>query len=52
MDNYKFEYHEGVYAAGNDIPFDENKSQAWQDGWKDGNATINGSEFDIDVSTL
>lgn len=52
MDNWNFEYHEGVWAAGNGIPFNKNKSRAWQEGWKDGNATINGSVFDFDASTL
>ena len=52
MNNYKREYHEGYYAAGNNIPFDENKSQAWKDGWNDGFESINGSEFDFDINEI
>ena len=52
MNDYELEYHEGMYAVGNDIPFDETKSQAWKDGWNDGYGTLNGSEFDIDISKL
>ena len=35
MDNYKVEYLIGYMAAGNGIPFDENQSNAWKDGWND-----------------
>ena len=37
---YKMEYHEGYYAAGNGIAFDETKSKAWQEGYDDGIAAI------------
>lgn len=39
---WKIEYHDGYYSAGNDIPFDENKSMAWKEGCWDGMATLMG----------
>ena len=33
---FNIEYHEGYYAVGNNIPFDENKSKDWKEGWNDG----------------
>lgn len=39
--DYKLEYHEGYYAAGNGIPFDESWSDAKKEGYRDGKATIN-----------
>lgn len=41
---YKFEYHEGYYAAGNNISYDENKSDAWKEGYADGIASLYGDE--------
>ena len=38
----KFEYHEGYFCAGNGIPFDENQSEDWKEGYQDGMATLNG----------
>ena len=29
---FNMEYHEGFYAVGNNIPFDENKSKDWKEG--------------------
>lgn len=40
----KLEYHEGYYAAGNDIPYDENASEAWKEGYRDGCASLFGDE--------
>ena len=37
----KIEYHEGYFCAGNGIPFDENQSEAWKEGYQDGMATLN-----------
>ena len=39
--DWKMEYHEGYYAAGNGIPFDESWSDAKNEGSRDGKATIN-----------
>lgn len=47
----KVEYHEGYYAAGNNIPFDENKSQEWKDGWNDGFESIYG-DTDLDINEI
>lgn len=33
---FNMEYHEGFYAVENNIPFDENKSKDWKEGWNDG----------------
>lgn len=38
----KLEYHEGYYAAGNGIPFDESWSPAQQEGYHDGIQSIYG----------
>ena len=38
----KIEYHEGYFCAGNGIPFDENQSEDWKEGYQDGMATLNG----------
>ena len=47
----KIEYHEGYFCAGNGIPFDENQSEDWKEGYQDGMATLNGDQnnmtFDI-----
>lgn len=45
LSEYKLEYHEGRYAVCNGIPFDENKSQGWKDGWHDGYEYLYGDEF-------
>ena len=37
----KIEYHEGYFCAGNGIPFDENQSEDWKEGYLDGMATLN-----------
>ena len=42
---WKLEYHEGYYAAGNEIPFDESKSDAWKEGYRDGEATLYGDDY-------
>lgn len=42
--NYKFEYHEGYYAAGNNIPYDPEQTDAWKEGWLDGMASLNGDD--------
>lgn len=38
----KIEYHVGYFCAGNGIPFDENQSEDWKEGYQDGMATLNG----------
>ena len=40
----KLEYHEGFYAAGNDIPYDENASEAWKEGYRDGCEALYGDD--------
>lgn len=40
---YKFEYHEGFYAAGNGIPFDKSWSHARQEGYLDGIQSLYGN---------
>ena len=40
----KLEYHEGYYAAGNDIPYDENASEAWKEGYYDGYLALFGDD--------
>lgn len=48
--NYKIEYHEGYYSVGNNIPFDNNKSEAWKEGYIDGEYSIYGeSEHDKEM---
>lgn len=42
--DYKLEYHEGYYAAGNGIPFDESWSDAKKEGYRYGKRTINGDD--------
>ena len=32
----KIEYLEGYLCAVNNVPFDENQSEAWKEGYKDG----------------
>ena len=41
---YKIEYHEGYYAAGNNIPFDESWSEARKEGYRDGIASLYGDD--------
>lgn len=50
MGNYRMEYLNGFMAAGNGIPFDETKSQAWKDGWNDSYEAMYGDD-DLDVET-
>ena len=47
----RFEYHEGYYAAGNGVSFDEHQSEAWKEGYRDGFKTIYGDD-DLDVEAL
>ena len=50
MNDELIEYHEGYYAAGNGIPYDEHASEAWKEGYGDGIATLYGDdEFDFDL---
>lgn len=42
--NYKLEYHEGYYAAGNGIPYDEAWSNARKEGYCDGIASLYGND--------
>ena len=42
------EYLEGYMAAGNGIPFDENQSKAWKDGWNDSYEGMYGDKFTFD----
>ena len=41
----KFEYHEGYYAVGNNIPYDENQTDSWKEGYRDGYYSIYDEEF-------
>ena len=43
---YKLEYHEGYFAAGNNIPYSEDKTEAWKEGYRDGKATLYGGDED------
>ena len=38
----KLQYHEGFYAAGNAIPWDENASDDWKEGYVDGEYSLYG----------
>ena len=38
--DYKLEYHEGYYAAGNDISFDESWSDSKKEGYRDGKRAL------------
>ena len=51
MENYRTQYLDGYMSAGNGIPFDENKSQAWKDGWSDSSEAMYGDD-DLDIDTL
>ena len=42
--DYKIEYHEGYYAAGNGIPYDDAWSDAKKEGFRDGIASLYGDE--------
>lgn len=48
----KIEYHEGYYAAGNNIPFDEDQTEAWKEGWHDGYQSIYGDDDLDDIENL
>lgn len=41
---YRLEYHDGYFSAGNDIPFDENQSEAWKEGYRDGWESLYGDD--------
>lgn len=42
---YKMEYHDGYYSAGNNIPYDKNKSELWKEGYKDGYYSLYDEEY-------
>ena len=43
---WKHEYHEGFYAVGNGIEFNNKMSDAWKEGYKDGEFALYGDDGD------
>ena len=46
---WRLEYHEGYYAAGNGIKFDDKKSDAWKEGYRDGERSLYGDDDEDEV---
>ena len=52
MNVWKHEYYEGFYAAGNGIKFNNKMSDAWKEGYKDGEFALYGDDGDDDYKVI